>query len=388
MFSISYIFSTMNEKMKNIILLLLLGVLSFTSFSQEEECGTTTSKREFNSMSRQSSRMSKRNADPVQYKEIPIVFHVLHDPQLVNVSDSALIVSINDLNIKFNKSKFRFVLVSINRKPLSDFSWYQEYMSEPTTSTKIPSMTPPGSAKLFEIAQTMSVNPRTTLNVFIQPKLYNASGFSFIPPFGQTSVNPSPKPPDGVWIRTSTFTTNSSSYNRNATLIHEIGHYFGLYHTFNGSFSCENFGMNCATTGDLVCDTPPFKQSSPRIDCTPACNIIILESDPWAGYVQDNHMDYLGSNCRRSFTNGQITRMHNYVSENRKDVYRTLSLPCLLDLDKDGLVTSKDFLIYLSCHGTTTERGECYKCDIDGEGLVGSQDFLVFLTGIGQVCGD
>ena len=378
----------MNDYMKKFILLLLLGLVSFPSFTQEEECGTFTSKREFNSESRKSARLLKRGSDPIEYKEIPVVFHILYDDQLVNVSDSALYVTLNDLNIKFNKSKFRFVLVSINRKPLSDFSWYQEYMSEPTTSTKIPSMRAPGSSKLFEIAETMSVNPRTTLNIFVQPKLYGALGFSFIPPYGQTSVSPSPKPPDGVWIRTSTFSTNPNSYNRNATLIHEIGHYLGLYHTFNGSFSCENFGLNCATTGDLVCDTPPFKQSSPRIDCTPACNIIILESDPWAGYVQDNHMDYLTHDCRRSFTNGQINRMHNYVSENRKDVYRTLSLPCLLDLDKDGFVTSKDFLIYLSCHGTTTEKGECYKCDVDGDGFVGSQDFLVFLTGIGQVCGD
>jgi hypothetical protein len=168
--------------------------------------------------------------------------------------------------------------------------------------------------------------------------------------------------------------------------IHEIGHYLGLYHTFNGSFTCQNFGLDCATTGDLVCDTPPFQKSNFRPDCTPGCNVIILESDPWFGYAQDNHMDYLGDNCRRSFTNGQINRMHSYVNQNRKDVFKTLSLNCLMDLDNDGLVTSQDFLIYLSCHGTTTESGQCYKCDLDADGLVGSPDFLLFLTGIGQTC--
>jgi Ca2+-binding EF-hand superfamily protein len=78
--------------------------------------------------------------------------------------------------------------------------------------------------------------------------------------------------------------------------------------------------------------------------------------------------------------------MHSYVNQNRKDVFKTLSLNCLLDLDNDGLVTSQDFLIYLSCHGTTTESGQCYKCDLDADGFVSSQDFLIFLTGIGQTC--
>jgi len=40
----------------------------------------------------------------------------------------------------------------------------------------------------------------------------------------------------------------------------------------------------------------------------------------------------------------------------------------------------------LSCHGTTTESGQCYKCDLDADGFVSSQDFLIFLTGIGQTC--
>lgn len=362
-----------------------MSFISFGSFSQEE-CGTQTSKKDFSSLSRKSARLSNKSSDPITYKEIPIVFHVLYDDQLLNVSDSTLLVALNDLNIKFNKAKFRFVLVSINRKPLKDFSWYQEYMTEPLTSSKLPSMYPPGSSKLFEIGNTMSVNPNTTLNIFIQPKVYNSLGFSFIPPFGATIINPAPKPPDGIWIRTSTFSLNPSSYNRNATLIHEVGHYLGLFHTFNGAFSCQNFGLDCATTGDLVCDTPPFMKSNYVPDCTPACNVIILETDPWAGYVQDNHMDYLANDCRRSFTNGQITRMHSYITSERNDLYRTLSNACLLDLDKDKTVGSSDLLIYLSCHGSSASVGECYKCDVDSDGFVSAQDFLFFLTVIGQDC--
>jgi predicted Zn-dependent protease len=324
--------------------------------------------------------------EPLTYKEIPVVFHVLYDAQLTNVSDSDIAVSLNDVNDKFNEAKFRFVLVSINRKPLSDFSWYQEYMTEPATSNKIPSMYGPGAAKLFEIAQTMNVNPNTTLNIYVQPKLYNVLGFSFIPPFGATSINPAPKPPDGVWIRTATFSPHASSYNRNAVLIHEIGHYLGLFHTFNGAFSCQNFGLDCATTGDLVCDTPPFQKSNFNASCAPACDVEILPTDPWYGYTHDNHMDYMHDNCRRNFTDGQIARMHKYVVENRKSVYRTVSSACLADVDQDGIVTSQDFLLYLSCHGRSFTVGDCYKFDFNGDGLVGSADHLFFLSMIGETC--
>jgi hypothetical protein len=217
-------------------------------------------------------------------------------------------------------------------------------------------------------------------------KIYNASGFSFIPPFGATSINPAPKHPDGVWIRTGTFTKNPSAYNRNAVLIHEVGHYLGLFHTFNGAFSCENYGLDCSTTGDLVCDTPPFKQSSFAQDCTSPCNIQSLSTDPWANYVHDNHMDYLADNCRRNFTNGQIERMHMYVSVNRKEVYREISNPCLADLNNDKFVNTQDLLVFLECYGQDFKVSSCYRSDFDGDGTVGVSDQLFLLSMIGERC--
>jgi predicted Zn-dependent protease len=41
------------------------------------------------------------------------------------------------------------------------------------------------------------------------------------------------------------------------TLVHEFGHYFGLYHTAETYFGVEKVnGENCHTAGDRVCDTP------------------------------------------------------------------------------------------------------------------------------------
>ena len=40
-------------------------------------------------------------------------------------------------------------------------------------------------------------------------------------------------------------------------IVHEFGHYFGLYHTAETTFGIEKVsGENCKTTGDKICDTP------------------------------------------------------------------------------------------------------------------------------------
>jgi len=40
-------------------------------------------------------------------------------------------------------------------------------------------------------------------------------------------------------------------------LMHELGHTFGLLHTFETKYGTEKVdGTNCDTSGDLICDTP------------------------------------------------------------------------------------------------------------------------------------
>ncbi len=76
---------------------------------------------------------------------------------------------------------------------------------------------------------------------------------------------------DGVIISQYVFgrTSSYSSYNLNKTMIHEIGHWIGLYHNFQTSFGSQQgiFDNNNDTvitsgesTGDLVNDTPPQTQ--------------------------------------------------------------------------------------------------------------------------------
>ncbi|PWI31130.1 hypothetical protein DI383_00200 [Flavobacteriaceae bacterium LYZ1037] len=50
---------------------------------------------------------------------------------------------------------------------------------------------------------------------------------------------------------------NNSAAENGATVAHEMGHYFGLLHTFETAYAVELVnGSNCDVAGDLLCDTP------------------------------------------------------------------------------------------------------------------------------------
>ncbi|KAJ5738246.1 Extracellular metalloprotease [Penicillium malachiteum] len=89
-------------------------------------------------------------------------------------------------------------------------------------------------------------------------------------------------------------------YNRGGTAIHEIGHWNGLLHTFQGE-SCD-----ASNPGDYIADTP--QQSTPTDGC-PARKDSCPDS-PGLDAVHD-FMDYSSDVCYEMFTAGQMKRMRN-----------------------------------------------------------------------------
>lgn len=98
------------------------------------------------------------------------------------------------------------------------------------------------------------------------------------------------------------------------TIGHELGHFFGLEHTFNENGRELANGSNCETAGDYVCDTPadPYN-SSMKMDLfmTPACKFIWQGKDANGQYYNpdpSNIMSYYPCSTL-TFTRGQYQRM-------------------------------------------------------------------------------
>ena len=120
---------------------------------------------------------------------------------------------------------------------------------------------------------------------------------------------------DRVVVLWSSFGRNAPigpPYNQGRTTTHEVGHYFGLEHTFSGG--CASAG-NCYNNGDLICDTNP--EGSPAFGCpnSSSCG----SSDP-----TDNYMDYSDDLCMEKFTPEQTRRMRCTIEFWRPDLADTI----------------------------------------------------------------
>lgn len=110
------------------------------------------------------------------------------------------------------------------------------------------------------------------------------------------------------------------------SLTHELGHFFGLAHTFEGSGEENVDGSNCTTAGDRICDTPadPYPQFDKlELWINKRCEFINEKKDAnGAFYIPHvaNIMSYYGCPCQE-FTRGQYLRMVETYFANHKNLW-------------------------------------------------------------------
>jgi hypothetical protein len=144
-----------------------------------------------------------------------------------------------------------------------------------------------------------------TINIYCTPVLdYESGALCGISAFTSSSVQ-------SIAIRNSCMPPGNLS-----TLPHEVGHYFNLYHTHETAFGSELVnGSNCATAGDVVCDTPADPRlGSNNVTAAPACAYTGTTTDangqPYTPNTR-NYMSYSLKACRDHFSAGQNLRAYD-----------------------------------------------------------------------------
>ncbi len=153
------------------------------------------------------------------------------------------------------------------------------------------------SATEAQMKASLAVDPAHNLNVY-SCKPGDLLGFAYFPnSFAESDTR------HGVVMLHSSFPGGSATnYNLGDTATHEVGHYLGAYHTFQGG---------CNAPGDSVADTPP--EASAAFGCP-------VGRDTCAGGGVDqifNFMDYTYDSCMNTFTDDQSIRMQDMTAAYR-----------------------------------------------------------------------
>ncbi|WP_372730142.1 zinc metalloprotease [Nocardioides sp.] len=207
---------------------------------------------------------------------VPVYVHVMRDSSgNGDVTDAQISQQISVLNASFGGQKspeaadtgFTFTLAGIDR--FNNTNWHRDKQS-----TTYRSQTRQGG--------------RNALNIWLVNFSY--LGIATFPwdYASQPAI-------DGIRVQyTSLPGGSATNYNLGETATHEVGHWLGLYHTFQGG---------CTSTNDQVADTPA--QSSSTSGCPAGRDSCSLPGlDPI-----HNYMDYSYDSCYNQFTAGQSSRM-------------------------------------------------------------------------------
>lgn len=205
---------------------------------------------------------------------IQVYFHVI--TSLAgdgNVTDGQIWDQVAVLNEAFAPTGWTFNLVEITRT--ANNTWYT--MGH-------------GSSAEAQAKAALRSGSADDLNIYTANPGGGLLGWATFP----SSYVSNPKG-DGVVLLYSSLPEGAAApYNEGDTGTHEVGHWMGLYHTFQGG---------CSKSGDLVSDTP--SERSAAFGCP-------MGRDTCSGIGFDpieNFMDYTDDRCMFMFSLGQDARM-------------------------------------------------------------------------------
>ncbi len=246
-------------------------------------------------------------------RTIPVVVHIIHDGGSENISDAQVESQIRVLNEDFRKkagtngdgngvdTDVKFCLANLSpdgnctngivriQSPLTDHQSYQRSLLKELSFWD--------NARYLNIYVVKDING-------------NVGGYSSFPG--------GPPDEDGVVVRHNLFGTMGTASGLGRTSTHELGHWMGLYHTFN-----NGCGNDLCTDGDYVCDTPPVRE--PNRSCPINANSCTNDQPDMNDQVR-NYMDYTSDACQNMLTYGQYLRIQASLDTFRTEIWTSANL--------------------------------------------------------------
>jgi hypothetical protein len=221
---------------------------------------------------------------------IRVAFHVITCGGAGDVPQSQIDAQIDELNNAYRGTGFSFELASVDR-------------TEDCQSFK--NMTSPGVERSTK--QRLAIDPAHRLNVYTASLGHFLLGWSYFP-----QSFPETDPMHGVVMHYGTLPGSFlAPYNLGGTLDHEVGHYLGLFHTFQNG---------CSDPGDFIDDTP--FEAGPAFGCPIGRNTCPQPGDD----PIHNYMDYTDDACYSEFTPLQADRMQFIVPIYRPSLFDPSSM--------------------------------------------------------------
>jgi hypothetical protein len=218
---------------------------------------------------------------------IPVVFHIVHDGEEGRVERNAIDAQMDVLNAAFAPIQFSLAEVQY----VDRAAWFE--MNPFFLSTLF--------SKLF-----LQRDTTTTLNIYTGKLNGGFLGWAWFPFLADYLPLM-----DAVTVDYGTLPGGTlDPYNEGDTIVHEVGHWAGLFHTFQG----------CWGPGDWVQDTPP--QGAPSY----GCGFFTTDTCPFqpGAAPANNYMDYATDPCATEFTPGQEDRMRWSLITYRPQIWQRL----------------------------------------------------------------
>lgn len=274
---------------------------------------------------------------------IPVVFHIIHNGDVIgasggeNISDAQILSQMDAFNKYFSMTNENAADIPAEFKPFATATKIRFCLAitdpsgNPTTGIIRHNL---GAADWEQNDIDNTIKPSTIwdrnkyLNIWsVRPGGTMASSgvlayAQFPPPWGGAANT------DGLVARYNTIGAGNgfglmANYNKGKTLVHEVGHWLGLFHIW-GDDNGKCAGQSGAGS-DNIGDTPDQADQYFGFPTYP-------QNSCGKSNMFMNFMDYTNDDCSSMFTIGQVTRMQS-ILDNGRNSLKSVASRCFKSLD-------------------------------------------------------